>query len=478
LEYLSDALLGLDEGELAGPATFVSAVASATFFRGDVGLVFSSSGIGTSSESATDVRGVNNRDARGVEVLPEVDLVIVSVDAFRLSIGTMRTVAVDPSLGCDACPGLVMVGGLFGWAEVGSLASGVSIVGAEGLAGSAGAGTDTDVEALPICLVDGVGGTFGVGGMAEIALVLVVPRVDVIDTGLPSARVVTGLVTASRLAAGLLAPARARLVEVALFADACEAAEIRRRRSATGTARPGPVLCGPTLLPRLVVDTLDSDEVVRTRGDDAPVVDGAVWNEVDVSLSGERPAVGEVGDSADTADGGERCDFRRVECDVVDRPEATERMEDTDGANDLGRPAGGVRLSDASAPFVGAFFEVVIRDSPAERRIDFVKITGADGGPLVRTEAMELRLEASEFRALASPLSVAPVLAALRPRTLARSEGAATDSVSFAVRNVDTESVRMAVFRFGIEFVAGAGARRSSTGISSSENQYRIVVSR
>lgn len=81
---------------------------------------------------------------------------------------------------------------------------------------------------------------------------------------------------------------------------------------------------------------------------------------------------------------------------------------------------------------------------------------------------MEMRPEASESRALVSPLSVAPVLAALGLRTLARSEGATTDSESLTLRNVEAESVRMAVIRFGIEFVAGAGARRSSTGTSSS----------
>lgn len=228
MEDLSDALLGLDEGKLTDPARFVSAAASATFFRGEIGLALSGGGIELPSESAMDVRGVNNRDARGVEVLPEVDFVMVSVDAFRLSIGTMRTVDVDPSLGCDACPELVVVGGLFGSADVEVLGLGVSVVGVEGLAGSAGAGTGTDVGALPICLVDGVGGTFGVGGLVEVTLVLGVPRIDIIDTGLPSARVVTGLVTAGLLAAGVLALARARLVDVALFADACEAAEIRR----------------------------------------------------------------------------------------------------------------------------------------------------------------------------------------------------------------------------------------------------------
>lgn len=148
-----------------------------------------------------------------------------------------------------------------------------------------------------------------------------------------------------------------------------------------GTVRPGPILCRPTLLPRLVVDTLESDEVVRTRGDVVPGVDGAVWNEVDVSLSGERPAVGEVGDFADRADKGERCDFRSVEFDVADRPEAAERTEDTDGAKDLGRPAGGVRLSDVSEPLVDVeevFFEVLARDSPAEGRVDLVTIGGAD----------------------------------------------------------------------------------------------------
>jgi len=229
LEDLSDALLGLDDGELKDPATFVSAVASATFFRGDVGRSFSTVTGGT-SPSATDVRGVNSRDARGVEVLAEAetDFVMVSVEAFRFSIGTMRTVATDPSLGCDACPELaVEVEGLLGSTEVGALASGASAEDVEGLPGSAGAGAGTGAGALPFSFIDGIGGTFGIAGLGP-PLALGVPRVDAIETGLPSARVVMGLVTAARFAAGLLAPARARVAETALFAEACEAAEIRR----------------------------------------------------------------------------------------------------------------------------------------------------------------------------------------------------------------------------------------------------------
>ena len=285
LEDLSDALLCLDEGELTDSAILMSAVANTTFLRGDIGRSFSNDGGGTSSESAMDVRGVNNRDARGVEVLPETaDFVMVSVDAFRLSIGTMRTVAVDPSLGCDACPELATeVGGLFGSAEVEALAAGVSGVDVGGLPGpadagtGAGTGTGVDVTALPFCFIDGgSGGTFGIVALVATVLILGVPRIDVIETGRPSARVVMGLVTAGRFAAGLLAPARARVADVALFADACEAAETRRCRSVMGTVSPGAVLCGPTLLLKLVVDKLDTDEVVRTRDDDVPVVDGAV----------------------------------------------------------------------------------------------------------------------------------------------------------------------------------------------------------
>jgi len=72
---------------------------------------------------------------------------------------------------------------------------------------------------------------------------------------------------------------------------------------------------------------------------------------------------------------------------------------------------------------------------------------------------MDERLEARESRGLA----------ALRLRTLARSEGV-RDSASFTARNVDAASARMAVFRFEAAFVTGAGARRSSTGTSSSGN--------
>jgi hypothetical protein len=144
-----------------------------------------------------------------------------------------------------------------------------------------------------------------------------------------------------------------------------------------GTVSPGMAPCGPTLLLRLVVDT---DEVVRRRDDDVPVVDGAVWNEVDVSLRGERAAVGEIGDSVDTADDGERCDFRSVEFDAVDRTDTAERTEDTEGAKDLGRPAGGVRLEDDSlVDEEGILFDTVAEDSAAEGRGDFVTIAGRDG---------------------------------------------------------------------------------------------------
>lgn len=98
-----DDLLGLGDGKSRDCDTLRSAVASATFFRGEVGLSFSTGGGATSfeSEEMKEERGVNNLDARGVDVepLPAADFVMVSEDAVRLSIGTMRTVAIEESLG-------------------------------------------------------------------------------------------------------------------------------------------------------------------------------------------------------------------------------------------------------------------------------------------------------------------------------------------------------------------------------------------
>lgn len=80
-EDFRDDRLGFGEGEAMGSARLMSAVASATFLRGDVGRSFSAGG-GISSELAMEVRGVNNLDARGVDVLA-ADLVIVSAEPFR-----------------------------------------------------------------------------------------------------------------------------------------------------------------------------------------------------------------------------------------------------------------------------------------------------------------------------------------------------------------------------------------------------------
>lgn len=92
--------------------------------------------------------------------------------------------------------------------------------------------------------------------------------------------------------------------------------------------------------------------------------------------------------------------------------------------------------------------------------------------------AREFRLDANGSCGAADDLCSSPfasaattplVAAALRFSTLARSEAGAVLSTSRAVRIVEDESVRVVVNRFAGECWTGTGARRSSTGTSSSE---------
>ena len=74
--------------------------------------------------------------------------------------------------------------------------------------------------------------------------------------------------------------------------------------------------------------------------------------------------------------------MRSVEFDVVDRPDTLERTEDTDGANDLDRPAGGVTLNEVpvlSTDGKMIFFRMIAGDSPTDGRGDFVRIAGEGG---------------------------------------------------------------------------------------------------
>lgn len=249
-----------------------------------------------------------------------------------------------------------------------------------------------------------------------------------------------------------------------------------------GTVRPGPVLLRPTLLAKLVEETLDKEELVRSRGEETSVVDRAVWNEVDPSLSGERALAGEVGDPV--VRGGERCERRRVEFEAVDRTDdAEERTDETEGAIDLGLPNGGVGLGNKLPGTFGAvdLLDAEVRElGPLTEGFgdDFVTMDGAEGRRLVlRTDetdgAREFRLEASESRGVMSSASAGEVLTALRFSTLARSEAATMDSLSLAVRIVDEESVRVAVLRLGVVFAAVSGTRRSSTGTSSSNRMVK-----
>lgn len=99
-EDFTEDRLGFDKDDVTESATLMSALPRASFLSGEVGLSFSAGG-GMSSELAMDVRGVNNLDARGVDVLA-ADFVMVSEEPVLWRIGTIRTVAVDPSLGCEA----------------------------------------------------------------------------------------------------------------------------------------------------------------------------------------------------------------------------------------------------------------------------------------------------------------------------------------------------------------------------------------
>lgn len=177
---------------------FVSAGASATFFSGDVGLFFSITIGGKSSSSAMDERGVNSLEARGVDTVPtEPDLPIVSLEAVRCRMGTIRTVAVEPSLGWGLWVGWVVaactLAGSDGAASV-SVSIGISD------AGSSGASLVV-AGALPFALAAAEVGAVllgvGEGGILPFAAhaVLTVLLVDFTDTGLPPASVVAGFVT-------------------------------------------------------------------------------------------------------------------------------------------------------------------------------------------------------------------------------------------------------------------------------------------
>lgn len=229
------------------------------------------------------------------------------------------------------------------------------------------------------------------------------------------------------------------------------------------------------LLAKLVDETLESEDVVRTREVGVGTCEGAVLKDVVVeSLSGDRGDKGLVV-------GGLRWALLRVEFEAVDLTDAAvDRTDETEGANDLGRPAGGERAS-GSAVLEEAVDTVgrlgaVAGDPPADclggrRAGDLVDvIEGAAGRLAVLTEvtddAIELRLDAKGSRG--GLVSSTSILAAFLLSTLALNEGAAMLSTSRAVRSVPVESLRDVVFRFWGDNAVGGAARSSSTGTSSS----------
>lgn len=256
------------------------------------------------------------------------------------------------------------------------------------------------------------------------------------------------------------------------LADAAEDVDVLLCRSGTGMVRVGvkpgpgvdPAERGPFL--RLVLDTFDSADVVRTRGDKAPPGE-AVWYVVDASLLSGDEGPDPVGV------GGDRRDFLSVELDAVERMDVV--ME---GAMDLGRPAGGPPAFDLGElsldveggsadedvvlwdEEIGVLLADVDADADDEAAGDFSGVVdvaeGTEPRAAVRTdvmdEAIELRLDANESLGLGSSGSGGPERdEALRLRTLARRDGARlVESVSRTDFRVDAWSDRMVVF-FGVE---------------------------